>query len=121
LLFGLWLALVAGIIVCADVGWLGLLFARINRLPLGDKAGHFFLIGMLAVLLNQALRGHTLGVGGWRLQTGGLIITALITLEEISQAWIPGRNLDAGDLLANYAGIACAEILTRRRPRQRME
>ena len=105
---------VGGVIVCADRGaWRGF-FGWINRLPLGDKAGHIFLIGIMAHLLNRALTGRALSLGSLRWQLGGLIIGVVMTIEEISQIWIPSRTFDWGDLAANYAGILIAEWRARR-------
>jgi polysaccharide biosynthesis protein VpsQ len=109
-----WLGLVAAIIACADKGWAPRLFALLGHVPLGDKAGHFALIGTLAWLLNYALLRRKVTLGFWRVQLGSLIIALLMTAEEASQIWIPGRHFDFGDLAANYAGIACAGLLTRR-------
>lgn len=86
----------------------------VNSLPLGDKAGHFFLIGTMAHLLNYALRFRTWGIGRLPLQSGGMVILALITAEEFSQIWIPDRTFDAGDLLANTAGVLLAELVARK-------
>jgi hypothetical protein len=35
----------------------------------------------------------------------------LVSLEELSQLWMPRRNPDIFDLLASYAGIAAASML----------
>lgn len=109
-----WLVFVGGVIVCADTGRLRAFLGWVNSLPLGDKAGHFVLIGTMAHLLNYALRFKTRRIGKWPFQVGGLIILALITVEEVSQIWIPSRTFDAGDLLANTVGVFVAELLARR-------
>ena len=38
-----------------------------------------------------------------------LIVAVVMTIEEISQIWIPSRTFDLGDLAANYVGILLAE------------
>jgi VanZ family protein len=83
---------------------------------MGDKAGHFFLIGSLAYLFNRARAWRAVTLGCWRVQWGGLIILVLITLEECSQVWIPQRSFDLKDLLANYAGILAAQVCSRSAP-----
>jgi VanZ family protein len=35
-----------------------------------------------------------------------MVIVVLVTLEEASQAWFPGRTASVWDLLASYVGIA---------------
>jgi hypothetical protein len=109
-----WLAFIITVIACADGGAHQRFLSWVYRQPLGDKAGHFFLIGSLAALLNYALRWRTTSLGPMRPQLGGLIIAGLMTLEECSQIWIATRSFDLTDLLANYAGILCAEWLARR-------
>ena len=86
----------------------------VNSLPFGDKAGHFVLIGTMAYLLNYALRFKVLSVGRLAPQLGGLLVLTVITLEEFSQIWIPGRTFDVGDLVANSLGVAVAELAARR-------
>jgi polysaccharide biosynthesis protein VpsQ len=111
--FVAWLAFVGGVIVCADTGRMRGFLGWVNSLPLGDKAGHFVLIGTMAHLLNYALCFRTWRIGKWPLQSGGLVILALITAEEFSQIWIPGRTFDAGDLVANGIGVVLADVVAR--------
>lgn len=115
--FGLWLAFVVTIIVCADRGGLRTFLGWVNSLPLGDKAGHLFLIGVMAFLLNHALAYRVFSLGALSLQRGGLIIGAVMTLEEFSQLWFTSRTFDLGDLLANSLGVLVAELLVRARRR----
>ncbi len=112
--FALWLLLVGGIIACADRGGLRGFLRLVYDFPGGDKAGHIFLIGTLTFLLNHALAGRTVAVGKCRVQLGGIIIAAVMTVEEVSQIWIPSRTFDLLDLAANYTGVLCAGWLTRR-------
>jgi polysaccharide biosynthesis protein VpsQ len=101
-------------IFLADRGAARSLFVWTERHPGSDKVGHFALIGGLALALNYALRGRTLSLGIVAVQLGGVLVALAMTAEEISQAWIPARQFDFGDLLANYAGILCADWLARR-------
>ncbi len=117
--FLLWLALVAAIIRTADRAGMREFFNWLNGWPGGDKAGHIFLIGTLAFLFNHALAGRTTRLGRWRLQMGGVIVAALMTVEEFSQIWIPSRTFDLLDLAANYLGVVLAEMLTRKMARDR--
>jgi hypothetical protein len=107
------MAFVVGIIFIADRGGLRPFFEWIAEHPGSDKAGHFVLIGGLAFMLNVALGMRRCAVGPFRLAFGGLLIGIAITIEEISQIWIPSRKFDFGDLAANYAGIICAGWLAR--------
>ena len=111
--FGVLLSIVTGAILVASFRWPDEVFAWIDRYPGSDKAGHFLLIGALALSLNWALRGRRVRLGRLIVQLGGLVIAAVITVEEFSQLWIPARSFDWADLVANYAGIACADWLAR--------
>lgn len=104
-------------IVFADRGKARAFFGWIDSFPLGDKAGHFFLIGVMAFLLNHALAFRTAPINRSRLQLGGLIVGVLITLEEFSQLWFSSRTFDTGDLLANWIGVLVAELLVRAKAR----
>lgn len=103
-----WVGLVAGAVVCADEGWAPRFFAYVNNLPLGDKVGHFLLVGMLAWLLNRALLHRRVSIFPRPVLLGGLLIAVIMTVEEVSQIWIPSRSFSLSDLAANYAGILCA-------------
>ena len=112
--FAAWLGFVGVVIACADTGRMRGFLGWVNSLPFGDKAGHFVLIGTMAHLLNYALRFKVLPIGRLGPQLGGLLVLAVITVEEFSQIWIPGRTFDVGDLVANTLGVALAELTARR-------
>ena len=86
-------------------------FSWVQTIPLGDKLGHFVLMGTLAFLLNSALKGRRIRPG---VQLGGVIVAVFVVAEEISQRWLPWRTFDFGDLLADFLGIASADWLSRR-------
>ena len=100
----IYIFILAGIVL-ADVRETQFLFRFIRRLPFGDKFGHFFLMGMFSLMVNLALSARTVRV--WKLNylLGSLIVLAIVTAEEVSQIFIRGRSFDAGDLLADAAGI----------------
>jgi polysaccharide biosynthesis protein VpsQ len=102
ILFALFIIL---IIVMADMD--GLRFLRlINRIPYGDKIGHFILYGILTLLVDLALFRSlpdlrpnliTLRVAS--------ILALLIGLEEFSQQYFPNRSSDLVDLASSYLGV----------------
>ena len=104
------------VIVGADLGLLGLVVQLIHRVPAFDKVAHAVLIGTLAWLLNQGLRWRQVNIRQRRWLLGSLIVGVAFTLEECSQAWIPGRSFDLGDLAANWTGVWLAGLLRRRWP-----
>ncbi len=101
----IYIFILAGIVVLADVRQTQYLFTFIRRLPLGDKIGHFCLMGMFSLLVNVALNARTFQF--WKLHylLGSLIVLAVVTAEEFSQIFIRGRAFDAGDLVFDFAGI----------------
>lgn len=118
--FSLFFLLVAGIIIADNLGRFQKIIGYVNTLPFGDKWGHFIFIGTLTFLLNYALEGRMVKIGNRRVLFGCTIVTVGITLEEISQIWIPSRTFDLVDLSANYLGIWLAGWVWWRRnsPRQ---
>ena len=85
-----------------------------ERFPLADKVGHFFLMGSLSLLLDLALGARELDVLGWRVPRGSLWIASLVTLEELTQIFIPHRTFDLLDLAADFGGILVAAAIVSR-------
>lgn len=102
--FGLFIVI---IVILADTGHLGFLHA-VYDFPLGDKAGHFLLYGLLSLVVDLSVfearpasdfrRGAVIVA---------LILMLLIGLEEFSQRWFPARTFDLLDLAASYLGVVC--------------
>jgi VanZ family protein len=102
ILFGLFIVL---IIILADTGNLGIL-QLVNRIPLGDKVGHFTLYGILTLLINLTLFQSIPAQDRKRIVViGGLILALLIGLEEFSQQNFPNRTFSLSDLTASYLGV----------------
>jgi hypothetical protein len=95
----------AGIVVLADVGQTQHFFSVLSILPFGDKVGHFCLIGLFSLFVNLALNAKSFQFRKLNYLLGSLIVLAVVTAEEFSQIFIPGRNFDVGDLISDYAGI----------------
>lgn len=93
------------IIVLADTGNLGIL-KLVNRLPYGDKAGHFILYGILALLVDLTFfRSVPLRSPKQIAVVCGLILALLIGLEEFSQQYFAERTFSYEDLIASYLGV----------------
>lgn len=102
ILFALFIIL---IIVLADLGKLGIL-QIFNQIPLGDKAGHFILYGILALLINLTLFSSVPSQSRKRVAIiSGLILALLIGLEEFSQRNFSNRTFSLSDLTASYLGL----------------
>lgn len=96
---------VIALVVLADRGEIDNYMGFLIDLPYADKVGHFFLIGLLAFLVNLCLAAKTFSVRGWRFLVGSAWVTAIVSAEELSQGFIPSRTLSLGDWLADIAGI----------------
>ena len=105
ILAAVYIFVLAGIVVLADVRETQYLFKPIKRIPYGDKIGHFLLMGFLSFAINLALNVKTIRLWRINLLLGSLIVLAVVTLEEISQIFIRGRSFDYRDLIADSAGI----------------
>lgn len=105
ILAALYILVLAGIVVLADVKETQYLFRPVRRLPYGDKIGHFLLMGMFSLVVNLILKARSVRV--WKLSYlfGSLIVLAIVTIEEFSQIFIRGRSFDVADLAADWAGI----------------
>ena len=102
ILFALFIVL---IIILADTGRLGI-FAALNQIPFGDKAGHFILYGILALLINLSLfRSFPLHNQLGIVLLSGLILVLLIGVEEYSQQFFARRTFDLVDLAFSYLGV----------------
>ncbi len=112
---------IVAIIVLADTQHLGFL-GRLYDFPYGDKLGHFFVFGLLSLLVNMAVLERWPGNRMVVLRTT-LVLAALIAIEEFSQRWFPARTSSAWDLMASYLGVAtfawlAVQISRRRRAPQ---
>jgi VanZ family protein len=95
------------IIVLADTGNLWRL-DFLNRIPCGDKAGHFLLYGILTLLLDLTLlRSKRFGLRPNLLVLRvALTLALLIGIEEYSQQFFAKRTFDLVDLAFSYLGVA---------------
>jgi len=102
----LFLVFLTGIVIAADQGKLPVFIADVYNYPNGDKAGHFFLMGILSLLAIRMMLARN-PAGSWRLAAfTGLVVAILAALEEFSQRFFPYRHADWADLASSLAGIA---------------
>ena len=83
-----------------------------SRVPLRDKGVHFVEYGTLSVLLTHALRS-TAPQRRAILIWGAAVIITLVwgAIDEIHQAFVPGRFSDVGDLVADGCGAVAGSLL----------
>jgi polysaccharide biosynthesis protein VpsQ len=108
------------VIGVADAGWGPQFWGFLDRVPAGDKFGHFALFGILAFLVNGAMRAAEIRVLGLPLLKGSVFILIAATLEEVSQVFFRARSFDLGDLLADVAAVLVGGWLARVYLRRRM-
>ena len=84
----------------------------LGEVPFKDKGIHFVEYGVLAALLAHALRGS---FPAWRGPSVFLVAWGASTfwglLDEIHQAYVPGRVSDTGDLIADAIGSVIGALL----------
>lgn len=96
--------------------WAGLLFLASSTpdvgevgLPLGDKLGHFGLYTVLGIALAYARRHSALGPAHWAL----ILIGVLYGIsDEWHQSFVPGREPELADLLADTLGVCAGYAMT---------
>ena len=94
------------VIVLADMGILAQYVGFVYAMPYGDKAGHFILYGILALLINLTVFHARPGQSLKRLAvTTSLILALLIGLEEFSQQFFSNRTFSLMDLSFSYLGV----------------
>ncbi len=100
----------------ANSGTLPYVLGMFYHIPFGDKAGHFLLLGILAFLINGALRRRKVKLWHWTLLLGTVAVAAFGTLEELSQFFNPLRTPDLLDWTAGMSGILLGDLLVRALP-----
>lgn len=110
----LFLVLLAWIIYLADTGQQSLFFDFAGAIPYGDKIGHFFIFGLLTLLINLACHHKTFPLR-WlqnrRIYPGSVLVLLGALIEEASQALVPNRSFEFGDILADILGIVAFTVL----------
>jgi hypothetical protein len=105
IVLGMFVAFVVTLICLADAGRAGRLFLLVSHIPAGDKVGHVFLFGTLALLANVALGAPRMQFGSVSVLKGSFFVLIPTVLEEFSQLWFRSRTFDLLDLLADGIGI----------------
>ena len=95
----------SAIIFLAAQGEYQHLFRFIRSIPLGDKLGHFLLMGLAALLVNLALSCRTFSLRRRSFLLGTWVVLLLVTVEEFTQLFLTNRNFDPADLVLDAAGI----------------
>jgi VanZ family protein len=97
--------LVLAIVVAADRGELPPAIAAAYAFSWGDKVGHFLLMGVLAFLVCLALPLRPDPRPWLSILVGGIAISVLAGIEELTQTLFAARSASWADLGSSYAGI----------------
>ena len=87
----------------------------IAKLPHFDKFGHFILLGglsFISVLTISPYFKSSARKATFKITT---VILVIITIEELSQAFIPTRTLSLADYLSGVAGVLLAAYLAHKK------
>ncbi|MEM6644262.1 MAG: VanZ family protein [Bacteroidota bacterium] len=76
-----------------------------HSIPWGDKIGHFSLFGILALLLNTAIRFRQISIFRRKFHLGSVIVFAFAIAEEFTQIAFSTRTFDLLDMLFDLVGI----------------
>lgn len=76
-----------------------------HSVPFGDKIGHFLLFGILALLMNMALRFKQVDLRFRTFHLGSLVVFAFAAIEECTQLAFQSRTFDLLDVLFDLLGI----------------
>lgn len=98
-LFILW------IIYLANTGQESVFFELARLIPYGDKIGHLCIFGLLTLTANFASKFKTLSIGRVNLFWGSVAVFVFVSIEELSQHFMPTRSLDIYDFTADFIGI----------------
>ena len=105
---------------------------ELDQIPLRDKGVHFVEFALLAILVARALAAPYLSGAllqrraRWKIALWAIALTTLWGfLDEVHQAFVPGRTADAWDVLADFLGsiggtaiyLALSRAIARKRSR----
>jgi polysaccharide biosynthesis protein VpsQ len=109
--FSVFFGFILWIIYEADRGADNIFMNAADSIPYGDKLGHVWLYGGLALLLNLLLNRRVVLIKSMRLQLGSVLVFGFAAAEELSQGFFATRSLDGWDLLADLLGVGIAAFL----------
>jgi len=100
------------IIYTADTGGTIVFVKMVKFLPYPDKFGHFFLFGLLTLVLNVWFKFKKYQIKKHTIYTGTVLVSIFVVLEELSQGFLSTRSMDIVDLIADGFGISVFTVLS---------
>ena len=93
------------VIYLANTGQQSIFFELVRFIPFGDKIGHLMLFGLLTLFANLASGFRVFSVATKHVFWGTAAVLVFVTIEELSQYFLPARTLDIYDYSADIVGI----------------
>ena len=78
------------------------IFATVQYL---DKVGHLVIMGFLSFVVNLALNARQIRISKIQYLLGSIIVFTVVTIEEVSQLFVSGRNFEFSDMFFNTVGV----------------
>lgn len=103
---GLFFVFICWMIFLADMNQENTLMAAVRKLPSGDKMAHFFLFGLLGLLLNFSLNFKMVLIARQYHLLGSVIVLFFAICEELSQLGFAHRTFDWVDLVFDFLGVS---------------
>ena len=100
------------IIYSANAGNATYWLQSVNSIQYADKVLHFLLFGGLSFVLNWAFEHRRVLLRNRRLYIGTLVVGVYMIGDEFSHRFLPNRNFDYYDLIANFLGLVFFALLT---------
>lgn len=111
---GLFALFIVMIIIIANWGTLPFMIGMIYTYPMGDKLGHFILMGLLTFLVNLSLSAKKIRLFSRQILLGSVLVFSAVVFEEFSQLFVLSRSFSLLDLSFDFIGILCASWLITR-------
>lgn len=89
----------------ANRGVIPYTLAQMSAFPGRDLLGHFLIAAGITYLVNRAISWRTIRCKSRRFLLGSVLIVLFLTIEEISQVFLPTREFSFLDLGSDYFGV----------------
>ncbi len=107
----LFLVFIGWIIYDADLGRENLFLSIGEKVPFGDKFGHFFIFGLFFFILNHAISAKRVKIGKRNIYVASIVVIMLAVTEEFTQIALEQRNFELFDILFDFLGVLFFIIL----------
>ena len=107
----LFLIFIGWIIYDADLGRDNIFLSIGEKVPFGDKFGHFFIFGFLCYLLNHVFNKKSVQFFNTNIYLASVLVLVGSFAEEFSQLAFEDRNFEVLDMVCDVLGVVTFTIL----------